>query len=79
MPVEAETTAIGSSLLRLNEGERQRYKLFFRTVYAVAKRCKPFGITNIYASYNFLTVLIWVKVTCMKRLPPTVSSMLLMR
>ena len=44
VPVETETTAIGSSVL---EGEEQRYKSFFRTAYAVAKRCKPFEIMNI--------------------------------
>ena len=40
--VEAETTTIGSGLLRLHEGERQRYQFLFRTAYAIAKRCKPF-------------------------------------
>ncbi|XP_062506352.1 zinc finger protein 862-like [Corticium candelabrum] len=40
--VDAETTVIGSGILRLHEGERQRYRCLFRTAYAVAKRCKPF-------------------------------------
>ena len=76
---DAKTTAIGSGILLLHEGERQRYRCLFRTAYAVAKRCKPFVEYEYICKLQILNGADLVKIICTKRLQPSLSSMWLMR